>query len=140
MRNISQEFDRIFPYGYIDKEKFEANIEKILFNNKYFNDENDIIEVESNQSSNKISNDKKPSNMEEINLRVSAKNELILKQRRNMLVFINPVGGKGKAIKIWNSVFLILGIIKNLNYNINIGILFPHLIYLSKAYKIRRIF
>jgi hypothetical protein len=30
-------------------------------------------------------------------------------KKRKMLIFINPIGGKGKGKKVWDSVYLILG-------------------------------
>jgi len=42
-------------------------------------------------------------------MRLSASLDQLIRRKRKMLVFLNPVGGKGKAIKTWNSVFLILG-------------------------------
>jgi len=42
-------------------------------------------------------------------MRLSANTDHLLKPKRRMLVFLNPIGGSGKALKMWNSVFLILG-------------------------------
>lgn len=46
--------------------------------------------------------------LEELNLRLSANLDDLIKPKRKMLVFLNPIGGSGKALRIWNSVFLIL--------------------------------
>jgi len=47
--------------------------------------------------------------LEELNMRLSANFDDVIKPKRKMLVFLNPIGGSGKALRIWNSVFLVLG-------------------------------
>ena len=101
------EFDKIFKFDVIDKNRITTN--KTPKEN-YLEKGKDVIEIESSVSSdNKNKSKVEQSDMEELNMRLSAVNENFLKPKRRMLVFLNPIGGSGKALKMWNSMFLILG-------------------------------
>jgi hypothetical protein len=69
----------------------------------------EIIDIGGKNSRNDNS-DGNQSDLEELNIRLSGNNDVYLKPKRKMLVFLNPIGGSGKALKMWNSVFLILRI------------------------------
>ena len=106
MRSISAEFDCIFKYDVINK-KILSTSKTITDLNMWLGKEKDIIDIEVNESRNNKS-ESNQSDLLELNIRLSANNDDFLKLKRKMLVFLNPIGGSGKAMKIWNSVFLIL--------------------------------
>ena len=95
------EFEYIFPYKLLnhEKEKNENINEKSEKNSENDRLETDLIIIKRN----------KQNNLDEKEIKLELNIEISLKRKRKMLVYLNPLGGKGKAQKIWNDVYVLFG-------------------------------
>ena len=104
------EFENIFIYGILNKDKLYC-LKKDSNKTEKQDKESDIVvttDINIIENISPSSMDTQPE-LEEVNLRASISNDIFLKPRRKMLVFLNPVGGNGNAKKIWNSVSTMFG-------------------------------
>ncbi len=99
IKSILDEFNSIFSYKITEKH-FKQNHKK----------SEDVIKTDLNSTfKHKNIPEDNLNQLEELNIRLSSAHDVISQTKRKMLVFLNPFGGSGKALKIWNSVFLIFG-------------------------------